>query len=351
MKYEHDDTARAFSRLSGRRFQLFGRQGDLGFLLKRSTSQGVTVVTGRPRSGKSWLFHELGRSLGHLEFLVGYFESPGGPTDMPLRAVADAYARWLSSASFRKQGESLIERHRGALATNIGKAVAGLLGTALSIKTGLPLRSDIVSAFENLAAVDDQRTGGLNLTPLPYEQARDLLVLLNRLSGKNVVLILDQWEKSENWRREGELIDTYLRHPDDWPNGHIFAGVRIDHDNEEMLAEIARTTRQWAAASTFPLPPLALDDTEGGRATKFLREALPEATSGIDDETLLNLTDGYAGVFDQWTGETGGTRPQTKKGLEESAADAQATRYPDLEAKLCSSRNVPTSGTWRSRFA
>lgn len=318
-----------------RRYRLFGRDRDLDFLVARSGSRGFTVVTGRPRSGKTWLFDELGRRLDEVGCLVGYFESPGGPTDMPLRAVADAYARWLSSASFREQGESLLERHRGSLVSKIGQAVEGLLGTALSGTTGLPLRAEIVGLFEGLAAANqDLRTGGLNLPPLPYEKARDLVVLLGHLTGKSVVLILDQWEKSADWQRESELIDTYLRHPEDWPVGHIFAGVRIEHDNQEMLAQIGRACRQWGAAEEYPLQRMALETSEGQRAGKFLREALPEATRRIDDGDLLALTDGYAGVFDQWTRQAGGPRPKTRQELQQSAADAQATRYPDLEAQL-----------------
>ena len=38
---------------------LFGRQPDLDYLSKRANGKGLTVVAGRPQSGKSWLLREF----------------------------------------------------------------------------------------------------------------------------------------------------------------------------------------------------------------------------------------------------------------------------------------------------
>lgn len=319
-----------------RRYRLFGRDGDVRALLGRCGAKGFTLITGRPRMGKTWLVEESCRRLvDEMGVVVGYFECPGGPVDAPLRAVADAYARWLSSASFREQGRSLVERHRGSLIGRVGETVGSLLEKAAKGGLELPVDLGIEKAFRSLAAVDrDLKTGGLQLPPLPYDQARDLVSLLARLSGQDVVLVFDQWEKSEDWRRELALVDTYLRNPDDWPEGHVVAVVRDEPASEELIEKAKRTIRDWPAAEHHRLPSMDLSGNEGERLADLVRNRLPDAAEGVSDERLVALTDGYPGVVDQWTNSATRKRIRTTEDLDATARDAQANRFPELEAEL-----------------
>lgn len=319
-----------------RRYRLFGREGDVQALLERSREKGFTLVTGRPRMGKTWLLQEACRRLEmELGVLVGYFECPGGLTDVPLRAVADAYARWLSTATFKDQGQSLLERHRDSLIGRIGETVGGFLEKAIKGALDVPLSLGIENLFRSLAAADsDLKTGGLRLAALPYREARDLVSLLARLSGQDVVLIFDQWEKSDDWQSEAALLDTYLRHPDDWPGGHVFGVVRTDPGSSELIGEARRLVRQWPACHEHPLGAMDLAADEGRRMASHVRNILPAPIDGLDDARLVDLTDGYPGVLEQWSAPTTRRRLGTSEDLAATAGDAQANRFPELEAEL-----------------
>lgn len=81
---------------SDRRDMLFGRTAGLQYLTQRAQATGLTVVTGRPQFGKSWLAIEVARTLGaqeHEPHLVGYAESTGQEPDLLLRVIADLYSR------------------------------------------------------------------------------------------------------------------------------------------------------------------------------------------------------------------------------------------------------------------
>ena len=324
-----------------RRARLFGRQADVEALLNRCREKGFTLISGRPKMGKSWLIEETCRRLeAEQGCLVGHFECPGGPADAPLRAVADAYTRWLSTSSFRKQAASLLERHRGSLVGKVGELVGSILDNALSESLPVPLRLGLEDRFRSLAALDqDLKTGGLKLRPLPYEQARDLSVLLSRLSERRVVLVFDQWEKSADWKHEAELVDTYLRNREDWPNGHVFGVVRTDPKSEDLVRDARALIREWPAAVEYVLGGMALGDSSGdseaARLVAFVRNLMPDATRDLSDSQLVDQVHGYPGVLYQWTEE----QARSEDELVQGAKNAQANLYPDLEAALeCLSR-------------
>jgi hypothetical protein len=73
---------------------LFGRDGDLAFLLERTKLRGITAVVGRAQMGKNWLLNQAARRLstGPQKHLVGFTEA-AEPTDLFRQAVADLYSR------------------------------------------------------------------------------------------------------------------------------------------------------------------------------------------------------------------------------------------------------------------
>ncbi len=88
------------------RVRLFGRAADLGRLEARvdACARGLTVLTAKPLTGKTWLLTELGRRLDtstDRPFLVGYHEITGQEPDGLLRVLKDLYGRWLADAGMR----------------------------------------------------------------------------------------------------------------------------------------------------------------------------------------------------------------------------------------------------------
>jgi hypothetical protein len=113
--------------LVDRRDCLFGREGDLAYLLERARFKGLTAVVARPQMGKSWVLTELARRLGterQPPYLVGFAESFGETPDLLLRTVVDLYARWLSDAGLWQRAKKVWENEKPNLLPAVAKAVA-----------------------------------------------------------------------------------------------------------------------------------------------------------------------------------------------------------------------------------
>jgi len=239
MKREFADNSKA----------LFGREPDLAYLLERSGHRGVTAVIGRAQMGKSWLLTELARRLSRdsrpahsraiglaglsdqPSCLVGFAESLGETADLLLRAVVDLYERWLSDSSYWEQAKVVYQQQKKDFIGRAGEAV-GTLFEKLSKLGGKPTEAVgglVKEAFERLASANrDLLTGGSQLPRLQIEEGRDLLDLVHRITNRPLVLMLDQWEKSQGIELESNVLDSFLRHLDKWPPCHIFVGLRAD---------------------------------------------------------------------------------------------------------------------------
>ena len=123
-------TSLGVTNLPDNHYKLFSRQEDIAYFLNRAKEKGVTFVTGRPMMGKTWLLREIGRQLVEREYIVGFVEAGGDPDDVFLRAIADAYERWLSDSSMREQAISMWKRRKGNLVTDVGRAVGAILKAA-----------------------------------------------------------------------------------------------------------------------------------------------------------------------------------------------------------------------------
>jgi hypothetical protein len=125
----------------------------------------------------------------------------------------------------RDQAISLWERHKDNLVPRIGQMV-GALFEKLAGKQ-MPVAGAVRAAFDGLAeAQKDLLSGGLQLAPLPYDQALSLTDLVAKVSDRHIVLILDAWEKSPSLRSEFSTLETFLKHREEWPHTHIVLAVR-----------------------------------------------------------------------------------------------------------------------------
>ncbi|MEO9101778.1 MAG: hypothetical protein ABI212_07940, partial [Burkholderiaceae bacterium] len=197
------------------------------------------------------------------------------------------------------------------------------------------------SAFDGLAdAQKDLLSGGLQLAPLPYDQAQSLVALVAGISGRRIVLILDAWEKSPSLRAEHATIESVFKHDEDWADTHVLVAIRdpqqaafgkvadeaLQHA-EDLCQLSARAVIQRLEAT------IGDDERERRRMLDHIRSRLPPAKDELD-ETLLRWVSGYPGVLDRWTFAASAALPLTSAGLLRIAAEAQALRYTDLHQLL-----------------
>src|SRR5271157_549621 len=263
----------------GREFQdrskvLFGRGPDLAHLLSRAPQKGMTAVAGRAQMGKSWLLTELARQLSqdggplrsgtmqslNLErpsYLVGFTESLGETSDLLLRAVVDLYTRWLSDSSYWEQAQVTWQQQKKDLVSNVGKAVGTIFAkiSKLGSTPGEVVGGLVEKTFDALARANrDLLTGGMQIPRLQIEQGRDLLALVVQVTSRPMVLVFDQWEKSPGIELEANILDSFLRHLDEWPPCHIFLGLRSD---EKPYAAVRRLYNDFPGpVEVYDLPPM-----------------------------------------------------------------------------------------------
>jgi tetratricopeptide (TPR) repeat protein len=320
--------------------RMFGREPDIVQLVARAKRKGATFVVGRPKMGKTWTLQEVARRLTNDNTLVGYHESTGESPDLLLRAVEDLYTRWLSNASFRAQAYSLWQRHRDDWVSRTGLAF-GRIVEALSLTTfvGDKVGEKVREGFDwLLMANQDLKTGGLQLQPLAYDQARDLLQIVGKLSGQPLALILDAWEKMPPaaLKPQRDTLATFLDHLGDWPTCHIFAGIRHPEVGGDEAGERAANfaeglSRASPAALVFDLQPMHLDKDERFRMLARIADKVP-AAADVDGTSIERLIDGYPGVLDRWWFSS--EEMKTVYDLEKEAANGQALRYTEFDRLL-----------------
>lgn len=175
-------------------------------------------------------------------------------------------------------------------------------------------------------------TGGIQLPRLQLEQGRELLELVSKVSGRPMVLVLDQWEKSPSIGLEGNVLEGFVRHADKWPGCHIFLGLRAEEHPLRIIREL------WVMAPNFvevyDLPPMHLEvpgscDTLLG----YIRQRVPAATA-IGSEELLNMVGGYAGTVARWTSDYYARKISSAEEFRSLADDANNYRYKEVGVLL-----------------
>jgi hypothetical protein len=330
---------------------LFGRVPDLDFLSARIEKRGITAVLGRPQMGKSSLLVEFARQaslsaeIAHSDktllgrsfpssFLVGFAESGAENPDLMLRVVADLYCRWFASSNYWEQAEVLYGLHKKDLVGTTGEAV-GSLFSAVSRLAGKPLEAIgalVKEAFDKLAVTNRElKSGGQLLPRLQTEQSLELLTLLYKISHRPLVLILDQWEKSPNLEMESKILDSFLRHLDEWPPCHMFLGVRSDGRSREILRQLRKGFE--GAMECYELQAMHLDESSIERMLGYLRDRVP-VSSEASDSDLLEMIAGYPGVVSKWTAEYNQERLDSVGSLRATAVEAHDNRFDEFETIL-----------------
>lgn len=311
-----------------RRGEMFGRMRVLETLRHRAERPGLTALVGRPQAGKSWLVEELARTLtDDHECIVGYHQSGGAP-DNVLRAVQDLYIRWLSNSSYREQARLVWQAQSGGLLTGAAQVLSKVFGEmpGVSKPAGELVKSAILSLLQ---ARQDLRTGRLALSPIQGDQARELLALVHNISERSLVVVLDAWEQSDasTLQAEHTLLHGFVRDLEQWPPCHVFVVLR---PKDPALRYVQDMQREYGdAAAIVDLGQLELADVdEQARLIAHLHAHLP-VTINVEDDELLAMLDGYAGVIGRWL--KAHTKPHSFEALKQLANDAHANRYPELE--------------------
>ena len=329
--------------LPDRSAQLFGRAAHIRQLLDRVSEPGLTAVVARPLMGKTWTLTEVARQWSEQGDLVGYHESKGAESSHLLYAVANLYARWLSDSSMREQAMSLWAQYKGTLVPRVGQMV-GSLFEKIGGAVGLDNVSGLVrQAFDGLAeAQKDLQSGGLQLAPLPYDQALSLTKLVADVTGRRIVLMLDAWEKSAVVRAEHATLEAFLKHLDDWPNAHVVLAIRhpeLGTAKDDEAHQCAKSLSAISpAAQVYELREMELSDAvERQRLMTSIRQTVP-ATKSVSDDQLLDMIDSYPGVVSFWTGKANRSAMATTEDLRMVAQNAQGGRYAELDGLL---RSLP----------
>ncbi len=186
----------------------------------------------------------------------------------------------------------------------------------------------------------DLQTGGLTIPALPYDQAQELISILNRIAEKSVVLIPDAWEQSVTMDAEHGVLKAFLSHLDEWPDCHVLLGVRHPDikapDASDRGFLMAQDLEQSlpGTASLYPLQEMHLEDpTEKHNLAAYLRIKI-KAAVGLKDEELFQMVQGFPGVLNYWLSDIKREQMGDKNDMAQVAADAQAYRYPEFGALL-----------------
>lgn len=228
-------------------------------------------------------------------YLVGYFETHGEGSDALLRAVSDLYTRWLSDASYLQQARMVWRQQQDGL---LGRFTVSLGGMLDKIGFGAPIAKVVDETLQGLVAANQSlRSGNLDLKPLQYDQARELVTLVTQVSARPVVLMLDGWEKSSVLATQADTLDAILRHFADWPQVHVFLGLRPEAGANRRVEDMQGAYP--GMAEVYVLPRLRLDDpTERQRLLVHLKQQIPTTQIAGDDE-LIAMIDGHAGVINR----------------------------------------------------
>jgi hypothetical protein len=260
-------------------------------------------------------------------------ESFGEAHDLFLRAVQDLYTRWLSDSTYRQQAQVAWQQQRERFIERVGRT-AGDLFEKLSKIGGVltePIGSLVKGAFDSLVAANQTlASGGIQVSRLQYEQARDIVKLVAEVSGHPITIVLDQWDKSPSIGFEESTLDAFLRHLDDWPLCHVFIAIRPEPPAFEAASRFQHS--HWGTAELFKLGLMRLEDLSTQQALlAFLREKVPATKAVDDDGRLCQLVDGYPGVVGRWSSDYQASHMKTPEDLESVASQAKVYQYLELD--------------------
>jgi hypothetical protein len=330
----------AITQLESRFDRLFGREADLTQLMQRTRRSGLTAIIGPPQIGKSWLLMELAYRLDREadpRCLMGFTRSPKGAKDPLLQVVIDLYQRWLADAQAWTQLRIVWEQQKDGLLPAFARFVGKLSEKAAKL---VPILGElggtvIKESLEGLVtASEGLRSGQLIVSRLEYSQAQEFVSSVQKINGKRVTLIMDQWEETCDLDQQGNTFRDFLREPEQWTECHILLGAREGGEAAELLNELEAEYPDGLRVLTLGEMHFA-EGVEQRRMTSYLR-AQPQLRSleNVSDSSVLALVAGYPRVISRWTAEDARDTAKTFDGLKQLAQDANAFRYRDLEKLL-----------------
>jgi hypothetical protein len=306
----------------------FGRDALLDQLESRVARPGVTFITAPPRMGKTWVVRNLAFArLMRRSWNIGYIQSSGGRNDLLRAVLMDLYRRWLATASMRAQARSLWHRHKENLTGQVGPVIGKLLGKLASMPPGNPVSDLIESHFDALSRANRSlATAGLSLSPITYDDARELVKVISLITDRPTILLLDAWEQGINLAADKGAIRAYLDNVDDWtPSFHIVITIRdLPHHDEDVqfAVECAET---YAAAEIVSIAELQLDNpNEQDRLMYFLRSSLPIVNQAPVNWVLEQCRN--PAVIEWWLRH----KPSSRDLLYRYAGQAQSKQYLGL---------------------
>jgi len=311
--------------------ELFGRAPDLAALreLVECGGKRLMLLSGQPRSGKSWLTKQLCDSLSDKDWLVGYYESTGGEHDTLLPAIAKAYLAWFSKSTLRERAWSQMYNHAGRFGSDIVKAVGTLVELAA---TAVPQLTIVTKTIRGLYSFQESVREASRIHPsIPYDVARRLVDLLCFASGRPLFIALDAWEQGTNVQADFGTLRKFMGNLQEWrPHFHVLVVTRNKATQSNAYEFATQLATYNAAGSEFALPPLHLEDPkEAQRLVEDLRKTVPGARV-VPDAWLIERIGGHPAIIEDWKY----LKPDSEAEMERLASDAQAQRYPEVRAIL-----------------
>ena len=199
---------------------IFGRGKDLEYLIQRIQHPGVTFVSARPQQGKTRLFEELVDVLrspdqGQPTHWVGYCEAERGvDIDITRFALENVYQDWCHHSSFQQQGRMLWQQHRDHITESLGSTFAGAIANIFNlVDSSRSISAAVKSVFEGLASANKGLDGrSFELPRLSSEQIRDALQLIDTITDRPVVLILDAFEQLSEQQQQAATLPIPVAH-------------------------------------------------------------------------------------------------------------------------------------------
>ncbi|MFQ5481629.1 MAG: hypothetical protein ACE5ER_02625, partial [Nitrospinaceae bacterium] len=216
------------------------------------------------------------------------------------------------------------EKSKGRWISAFGQAFGNIFG-GLGKFDPTGVGGLIKKGFDGLAEVQEGFTSsGFNLQPLPHDQALELAQFIHAASQKNLVLILDQWERTDSVEKAGTTLQAFLSHLEDWPPMHIFLTLRREGKALDWVEERKRefSTRM----EHYELPLLDFSDKkEKEGLLNYLHEKVPFSAT-CEDDAILDLIGGHPEVLRRWV-DKGESGIGTYEELKSLADDAHHFRY------------------------
>ena len=195
----------------GRDEAFFFRKEEQQYLLNRLNYPGITVIKGRPRSGKTWL---VGQVLRHLDKaspqpLIGFCRCSAQDSDNLMRVIDDLYIRWRERTNLLEQAKEIVKKNFDKWPQLITRVVGSCIDSAQPFG---PASSLVAKALKRLPGLEPRS----HAPRLKDEQGQQLIQVLVEIAQANrVILSLDQWEQSANLNYELEYLRKFTREVED----------------------------------------------------------------------------------------------------------------------------------------